>query len=72
MIVAIKIIGEETYMDRNMRQRTCKVGLCKCGQEVLLMDTYMGATDCPNCGQWYNVFGQELKDPDEWGLDDEW
>ena len=41
-------------------------GTCKCGQEVYLFDHYRGACECPNCGQWYNMFGQELLPPSEW------
>jgi hypothetical protein len=29
----------------------------------------MGANECPHCGQWYNVFGQELLPPDQWEED---
>ena len=45
-------------------------GLCECGQEIELWDQYLAACECPNCGRWYNVFGQELKNPEEWG--DDW
>jgi hypothetical protein len=41
------------------------VGLCTCGREVELVSDYMGATSC-DCGRWYNVFGQELRDPKYW------
>lgn len=49
--------------------------LCKCGQEILLQDDYLGCCQCPNCGQWYNMFGQEVLDPSKWEEDlddDEW
>lgn len=36
--------------------------ICSCGEEILLQ----GDTMCPKCGQWYNAFGQALKNPDEW------
>lgn len=42
------------------------VGKCSCGAEVVLENTYMGATCCEKCGRWYNLFGQELKDPKYW------
>lgn len=35
---------------------------CSCGEEILLQ----GDTCCPNCGQWYNGFGQALRNPEEW------
>ena len=41
-------------------------GTCHCGERVYLFDEYMGACQCGKCGQWYNLFGQELKDPSEW------
>lgn len=41
------------------------VGRCSCGSEVILASSYMGAVQC-NCGKWYNVFGQSLKDPKYW------
>ena len=42
-------------------------GTCHCGERVELYDEYMGACQCQKCGQWYNLFGQELLPPDEWG-----
>ena len=36
---------------------------CSCGQVFFLENV----TVCPKCGQWYNGFGQSLKDPVEWG-----
>lgn len=41
-------------------------GTCDCGEDVVLIDEYYGACQCPKCGKWYNLFGQELRDPDEW------
>lgn len=41
-------------------------GTCDCGTEVALDGGYMGAVQCPDCGQWYNLFGQELIDPEYW------
>ena len=45
-------------------------GTCVCGEEVTLEDTYRGACQCPNCGQWYNLFGQALIDPQYWEDED--
>ena len=42
------------------------VGRCDCGCEVPLTNQYMGACQCDRCGQWYNMFGQELLDPTCW------
>lgn len=41
-------------------------GTCRCGNSVVLEDEYMGACSCENCGQWYNIFGQELINPEYW------
>lgn len=41
-----------------------------CKEEFDLIDEYMGACQCPKCGQWYNLFGQELLPPDQWGMDE--
>lgn len=40
--------------------------LCKCGNELELHNELHGACSCPNCGTWYNLFGQELLPPEEW------
>lgn len=42
------------------------IGKCVCGEEVELYDQYQGACECPHCGQWYNLFGQELLPPEAW------
>ena len=41
-------------------------GTCKCRERVHLFNEYMGACQCPKCGQWYNLFGQELLPPEDW------
>lgn len=45
------------------------VGKCVCGETVELYNQYQGACSCPKCGQWYNLFGQELIDPEYWDND---
>ena len=45
------------------------VGLCSCGKEVVLDSDYQGAVRC-ECGKWYNLFGQELRDPRYWEDDE--
>ena len=58
---------KEPYVDKNAWYCTEPAhALCKCGTEILLEDDYMGACQCPSCGQWYNLFGEEVKDPDKW------
>ena len=45
-------------------------GICsRCGTEIELTNEYMGACSCPECGQWYNLFGQELMPPRHWRED---
>ncbi len=41
------------------------VGKCSCGREVILDVGYGGAVRC-ECGKWYNLFGQELRNPEYW------
>lgn len=41
-------------------------GTCHCGNEVHLYDEYYGACRCEQCGQWYNLSGQELLPPEDW------
>lgn len=48
------------------RLRKNATGCCSCGEVIELYDACNGACECPNCGQWYNLFGQELLPPDEW------
>jgi hypothetical protein len=52
------IKNERTYMNP-------AIGLCSCGKEVVLDSGYQGAVRC-ECGRWYNLFGQELRDPKYW------
>lgn len=44
------------------------IGRCICGSEVVLDSDYMGAVQC-ECGRWYNIFGQSLRDPKYWEED---
>lgn len=46
-------------------------GTCHCGERVYLVNEYCGACQCPRCGQWYNLFGQELLPQEEWEMDDD-
>ena len=43
--------------------------LCYCGEEIYLTDEYMGACQCPECGRWYNMFGQKLNRPEMWEVE---
>ena len=44
-------------------------GICSCGEDLELWDQYYGACQCPNCGRWYNLFGQRLLPTDCWEKD---
>ena len=54
---------------RVSRWRNPDYGKCKCGNIVYLVDQYYGACECDECGQWYNLSGQELLPPSKWGWD---
>lgn len=41
-------------------------GKCHCGETVELVNEYRGACQCGRCGQWYNLFGEELLPPEDW------
>ena len=45
------------------------VGQCSCGRYLTLECDHAGAVRC-KCGRWYNLFGQELRDPEYWEEDD--
>jgi len=47
-------------------------GICHCGDRVELFNEYLGGCECPRCGQWWNLFGQELNNPDTWSEGDDW
>ena len=44
-------------------------GTCRCGETVYLHDQYRAACQCPKCGRWNNLFGQELLPPEMWEED---
>ena len=52
--------------------RTDPIGKCKCGTKFEMHNEYLGACECPGCGQWYNLFGQELTPPDTWNQNPDW
>ena len=52
---------------RTLRWREPAAATCECGETFPLQDVYLGACPCPNCGTWYNLFGQELLPPYKWG-----
>lgn len=54
------------------RYRNPASGICHCGERIDLRDEYLGACECPCCGQWWNLFGQELNNPETWSEGDDW
>lgn len=53
--------------------RRVRYGVCQqCGRRVYLggsgWSAYLGLAEC-ECGRWYNVFGQAIKPPEDWGED---
>lgn len=61
----------EMFQDLGVQERIYEYtepakGICHCGNEILLINEYLGACECPECGQWYNLFGQELLPPTHW------
>ena len=47
-------------------------GKCNCGRRINLTNDYLGACECPHCGQWWNLFGEELKPMRTWKNGDDW
>ena len=54
------------------RSRTSPHGTCSCGEEIYLYDQYLGGCQCPKCGRWYNLFGQELNPVETWSSGEDW
>ena len=55
-------VEKHTYMNP-------AIGRCSCGRYLTLDCDHAGAIRC-NCGKWYNLFGQELRDPTYWEEDE--
>ena len=58
--------------ERKHRWREPDTGICNCGHRIELHNEYLGACECPYCGQWWNLFGQELNRPERWSEGDDW
>lgn len=46
-------------------------GVCSCGNRIELFDQYLGACECPHCGKWYSMAGDELLPPEQWNNENE-
>ena len=60
---AYKTVGIHKY---SRLYREPAHGRCSCGKNVVLENQYYGACQCPNCGQWYNLFGESILPPEQW------
>lgn len=47
-------------------------GTCNCGNRIELINQYLGGCECPYCGRWWNVWGQELNNPSTWSEGEDW
>ena len=56
-------VSVRKHIDRYRHGMTIQ---CSCNEIFELQNQYLGACECPKCGQWYNFFGQTLKNPDRW------
>lgn len=65
-----KRLTEEEFTKHKWTYMNPALGICSCGRDVVLECGYAGAVRC-ECGKWYNLFGQELRDPSYWEEDDE-
>lgn len=61
-----KFVRWNRIISLKRRYRENATGRCSCGERIELWDAYKGACDCPRCGRWYNLFGQELLPPEHW------
>ncbi len=57
---------DEGVVKRRRSYKEPAILQCTCGEKFELIDSYLGACKCPKCSQWYNLFGQQLVDPDYW------
>lgn len=42
------------------------IAKCECGETIFLLDHYFGCSQCPHCGRWHSLWGQEVNPPEEW------
>ena len=60
-------------VEKNVRRfRNPASGICNCGERIDLYNEYLGGCECPCCGQWWNIWGQELNNPETWSQGDDW
>ena len=59
----VKFNKVKTY---TWRYRENPSGTCTCGHTIELFNELYGACECPHCGRWWNMSGQELLPPNQW------
>lgn len=59
-------------VEQKRRYTEPNTGECECGEVIELYNQYLGACECPKCGRWYNIWGQELNPPHTWSDGDDW
>ena len=67
-----KFVRNGVVVRREQQVRNNPTGICECGETVELWPQYLGACECPKCGRWYNLFGQELNPPGTWASGEDW
>ena len=67
-----KFVRYNKVIERKHSWKDHAHGTCVCGNEIDLYDDYLGACECPHCGQWWNMFGQMLNPPETWADGNDW
>lgn len=58
-------------IERKHCYRENNSGVCNCGNRIELVNEYLGACECPHCGQWWNLSGQALNPVATWANGDD-
>lgn len=67
----VKDVTDKGVVAQDRKWTEPAIGICPfCGKEVVLESTYMGACQC-ECGQWFNMYGQNLVPPQYWESDND-
>lgn len=59
-------------VERKHHWREPNTGICNCGKRIELVNEYLGACECPHCGQWWSLSGQMLNPVRTWSDGDDW
>ena len=66
-----KFVRWNKVIERKHYYRENNSGVCNCGNRIDLFDGYMGACECPHCGQWWSLSGQALNPVETWFDEDD-